>query len=483
MVSKEKNIKINKLNNNKYFNNKNAGIFILMIIISIFAELYLLTKIPDSYNTGYTFLFVLPITFICFLLITHSCWNEMPMNIGTTVLFALEFIRLVVSPTLVAMSNYYSVITYNQVNNNFMGITLLVYETFCIAFALAIKSKCKYYNYQCIDNKDANRKMSFIVIFALIITIVICYFAPEILKNYRLITGVFTDDEFTNIEQSYIVNKFSINMFKKIMLVSANYVLKIMRVLIPIYLMVQLKIHNFKFSKTISKFIVISPFLLVDGAIARSLYLTLLFLLIYNFLYGIDVKKLYFPLVFSFILVMVFFIARFKVLGFDNIYEYMADKSIDYFAGVNIIGASCNLPTGVEYRHHYFSLDLLRSIPFANTLFKLNPSDYVQIFFNKNNMMFGGQIPTTIGMGYYYFSFIFAPVYSVIFAIICKKNGKKAIEQNNPYYKLIYYYISFICALGIGMYNIEITLGTIVQIIFPIYIITRFSYRREENDT
>ncbi len=482
MISKDKENNIEIIKRNGKFDSKNGLIFIIMMIVSIFATLYLLIKVPESFGTGYSYLFVLPITFICFLIFTHSCWNEMPTNIGLTILFALEFIRMVVSPVLVAMSGYHNVIEYKHENNNFMGIILLMYESFCIALALKLKNRSKYIQYKNIDDAKSNRKMTCVVILVLIFTVIICYFAPEILKNYRIITGVFTDKEFTNIEQSYIVNKYSFTIVKKFMLITANYVLKVMRILIPAFLMIRLKLHNSKFARTISKILIISPFLFVDGAIARSLYLTLLLLLTYNYLYGIDAKKLYFPIIFAGFLVLIYFTARFKLLGSTNILEYTADKSIDYFAGVNIIGGSCNLPEGIEYRFHYFILDLLRSVPFSNTLFGLNPSDYIQTFFNRNNMMPGGQIPTTIGMGYYYFSFIFSPFYSVLFARMCKKNGEKAIKQKNPYYKLIYYYISFITALGIGMYNIEITLGTLTQVIFPMYILTRISYRKEKKD-
>lgn len=85
-------------------------------------------------------------------------------------------------------------------------------------------------------------------------------------------------------------------------------------------------------------------------------------------------------------------------------------------------------------------------------------------------------------MGNYYFTFLFSPIYSVIFAIVCRSYGNQAINQKNSYYKFMYFYLSFICALGIGMYNIEIALGNIVQVIFPIYVIIRFSYGKENKE-
>ena len=100
---------------------------------------------------------------------------------------------------MVAMSGYYNVISYNSINNNFIGIILIVYETFCISIALIIKNNFRHFKHKKIDNKLANKRMSYLMFGLLLITIVVCYFAPEILKNYRLITGIFTDKDFTNI--------------------------------------------------------------------------------------------------------------------------------------------------------------------------------------------------------------------------------------------------------------------------------------------
>lgn len=458
---------------------KNGAFLIFCIVTALCSALFLLVSIPSSIGTGYFCLFLLPIMFVFMTFVARASFDEIPQNIGITILFFLEYMRLVVSPVFVVIAEYYNVITYNASQNNPLGIMLMIYEAMCITLALSIRINYKFVQYENIDNRYSNKKMTFLVILILIVTIVICYYAPEIFRNYRSITGVFSDNEFTHLEQSYIVNKYSTSTFKKLMLVLANYVLKVVRLLVPAYLMIQLVKRSSFLSKALSWVLVASPFLLVDGAIARSLYLSFFLLLLYNYLYGIERKKLFLPVIVAVLLVVVYFGARYRLLGSTSLATYIADKSVDYFAGANIVGASFNLPNDFFTRIYYLSLDILRSIPFANTIFGLNSGDYVQSFFNAYNYTAGGQIPTTVGMGSYYFSPFFAPLFSMIFTVLCKKYGRKYIYAENPYYKLVYIYMSFICALGVGMYNIEITLGAWVQIILPLYLVARIAYPRK----
>lgn len=457
------------------------SIQLVMYGSSFFVAIYLLMMIPRSIGTGYSLLFLLPLSYIAFLTITIKNQKEIPANIGLTILYIIEYIRLVISPFLVAASGYENIIVLNAEENNVLGIMLLVYETFAISIALLVRIKILRFSCKSIGERRSDIKIRWFVIIFVLLCVIVCYYAPEVIQNYRVITGIFTDNEFSNIEQSYVVNKYATSFIKKLFLVLANYILKIARAFLPIYLIVLVSKKDTVLTRLFSLLLVFSPLLFVDGAIARSLYLTLLFLIVYNNVYRIDIKRMYAPIIISIIFVLIYWMARFKLSGGQNVLAYFSNKSADYFAGVNIIGGSCNLPSDLDSRFHYFTLDLLRSVPFANSLFGLDSRDYVQIFFNNYNMTTGGQIPTTIGMGYYYFSIIFAPAYSVIFAILCKKFGNQAIYQKNHYYKFTYNYLSFLAALGIGMYNIEITLGNMVQVVLPIYLAIRCAYGKEKD--
>ncbi|MGG7190016.1 O-antigen polymerase [Clostridium paraputrificum] len=454
---------------------KNQSIYLFMMFISVITLVATLLDFSKPYS--YFWLFLLPLSFLFFMFICKSCWSEIPQNFGLTILIILEFIRLVITPIFLVLGDYHEIITLNIEDNTAMASLLMFYETMCIAFALRIKIPIKYESFKNIDNNKCNHKMNILMGTIILFTAILCVFAPEILKNYRSIWGLFTDKYFTTVEQSFIVNQYSTSIAKKFFLVTVNYVLKVIRILLPLYLMIwsYLKFNNK--AKMFCIFLVLSPLIFVDGAIARSIYFVLFLMLIYQYLYKIDVKKLYKPLTIGCICAIGFFSARLVFVSDSvGLLDYISDKLVDYFAGLNIVSGSFNLPTSISLRFHYFIGDLLRTIPFANTLFGLSSSDTIQIFFNTYNGTTGGQIPTTIGMGAYYFGFIFAPFYSVLFARLCKNYGRKYQVETNPYYKLIYLYISFISALGIGMYNMEIALGTLVQVIFPIYLVVRIAY-------
>lgn len=447
----------------------------VIVLASLSVSMYML--LFNEPENGYELLFVLPFSFSIMLLLSRNCWKEMPENFGITVLTVLEFIRLVVSPILVVSAGYYELVRWNDSSNNSKGIMLIAYEAVCIGLALRVYTKTTHYKTLDIDDAASNRRMNHIVLALISITLAICVLAPEILIGYRTIFGLFTDISYTSVEQSMIVSEYSSSFFKKLLLVTGNYLFKVVRILVPTYILVVIRNRTARVYRIICYAIILSPFFIVDGTIARSLFYSVFLLIIYYQLYGMDMKKMIVPIVASGILVGVYFWTRFSITGGTDFVRYMAEKSIDYFAGANVVGATFNLPQDFGTRFKYFGYDLLRTIPYANTIFGLNSGDNIQRFFNLSIGMTGGQIPPTIGMGSYYFSVIFAPAYSIIFARTCKKYGRKSRTAKNPYYRLVYIYMSFITALGICMYSIDVTLLTMTQVILPIYIIARICYK------
>ena len=74
------------------------SIQLVMYGSSFFVAIYLLMMIPRSIGTGYSLLFLLPLSYIAFLTITIKNQKEIPANIGLTILYIIEYIRLVISP-------------------------------------------------------------------------------------------------------------------------------------------------------------------------------------------------------------------------------------------------------------------------------------------------------------------------------------------------------------------------------------------------
>ena len=203
---------------------------------------------------------------------------------------------------------------------------------------------------------------------------------------------------------------------------------------------------------------------MIDDAIARSfIYSTILFMLL-NYIYSFDIKYIAKILILASIAVIAYWIIRLRVSDY-NFFQYFSINFNAYFSGVNIVSGSFNLPRNIELRLKYFLYDYLKSIPYGNTIFSLDDTD-MAIFFNSANGTYG-QIPTTIGSGYYYFGFLLAPIYSVIFTIMAYKMGVKLNRTSNLISKTRYLFLIITFAMGIIMYNIQITLTMIFLQLYP----------------
>lgn len=443
----------------------------LISFFTIFAVF--ITFIQTITVEGYQLLFLLPASYLFLIIFNRSKWIHLKNNVGLIALFGIEMLRLVVNPLLTSFSNYQFALAYNVTQNTSYGIILLVYETFAISLALRIKFKdnYKYKTYR----KDGIKRLVIITSFVLIISIIVFSFAPEVIKNNISIKNLFLENgNFANVEQSKIIAKYGISFLKKLMLVLANYLLSVDKLLIPAVMIVI--IRKFKYANVLALLISFSPFLMMDGVIARSIINCILLLLLYFNLYDISVRKMYIPILIAFVAVVFYFIFRFSVSTYDkDIISYFASITNSYFSGENIVSGTFNLPNNFTYKIYYFTRDFLNSIPFSNTIFGIEGKT-ISEFFNFYNIS-RGQIPTTIGLSSFYFTPILAPIYSVIFARKSYILGKCAILEANPLFKLIYTYTAIILALGIATYNINIAFGLLIQVALPIYLILYFSYK------
>ena len=432
-------------------------------------------------HNGTEMLLVLPASFGMLLLLSGWKFLRMPLNFGAILVVGIEFVKLVLVPFFFVLANYPRTITYNAMYNDYYGILLQMYEAFWIGYAL--NRGCKYKQYKLdvanIDKSSSNKKLKNIMIVILILTIIICVLAPEILFNYRSILSA-SDSEYTNIEQDYIVNMYATSTTKKLFLVIANYWLKPMRLILPAYaIVIAARYVNRVFAKIISFILVLSPFIFVDGTVARSLYFTIVLFLLYNYLFTVNPKNLVRLIAAATLFIIIYWCVRYYAVPRDNsLFEYFAEKLNDYFCGFNIVGGTLNLPGNIKYRNKYFIQDFTRTIPFANTIFGMDGLDTIRVFFNTYNHTTGGQIASTLGMGSYYLSPLLAPVYSYVFTRNTINYAGLANDIKNPYYKLVYYFIALYFGLGVGLNDISVTLANLVQVCLPIFIIINMAYPR-----
>jgi len=152
-----------------------------------------------------------------------------------------------------------------------------------------------------------------------------------------------------------------------------------------------------------------------------------------------------------------------------------------YFSGPFNIAASIVMSksVGITSRIATFFGDILNSIPFFPVFFKgmlTTPT-----LFNQSVKGIGSittKIIPLVGQGYYYLSGLFAPIISMFFVRIATRYEKAISNLKNPFGKFIALYISIFCALVPTIYNANIAIKNLCNVMIFYWIV---SLRNDED--
>ena len=133
---------------------------------------------------------------------------------------------------------------------------------------------------------------------------------------------------------------------------------------------------------------------------------------------------------------------------------YMGRMINAYFTGVDNVSATFNVRS--IHKWEAIKADLIRAIPFNSTIFN-NIGNKFLYYFNEYNKSYG-QIPPTIGVGYYYFGSVLAPIFSILFTKISLIYFDKSNRIKESFKYVATIFCSVIFALGIVMYYPSLTL-------------------------
>ncbi len=465
-------------------------VWIVCIAVSLVATLIVLMDIERPLY--YTWLFALPLVFAILSLVFFELYKILMKNVAVAVILILFFVRMVISPMFMTIGGYSVTITFNIENNTPKAILLVIYEAVAVFITLFVlnlrrqkhhKKGNQNNKYLAIENKIPKiKKIYTILLICTVFAFLLCLIVvPQITEMYRTIFEI-SDESFTDFEDSYLVNMYADSFIKKFAIVTGTYLSRILLIAIPAYFVVALAHNPTKLKKVIAFFSCFIPVFFIPGAIAKSLIYIVCLLFLYNYMFnpGKSIEKMFVILAMGGIAVIVWWMFR-SDLG---VYETFSRRFSAYFSGVNVVSGAFNMPQKIEYKLRYFIYDYTSTMPYGNTIFGIS-HETIQPFFNAYCQS-SGQIPTTIGMGYYYFGPIFAPLYSVLFAGIAFVCGDKlnGSYKKNPIKCIRYLLAIFYFSMGIIMYNIEILFTNYFTIILPITIIEKIAYWREDkNDT
>lgn len=449
---------------------------LIMAVVSFAVSLFIVLDFAKPQY--YTWLFLPPLTFGILSLLYNRLYLEVPMNLGLSVILVLFFVRMVVSPLFMRFGGYAGTISLNIDKNTTGAIFLVTYESICVFTMLSIVNKKSLEKtHSAVKQKSGYRYA--IVLGAVVLALLVCIaLAPELLKGYRTIFHM-TEKTFTHYEDSFLVKYYGTTFIKKLALVTGQYIVRILLITVPAYLMVLISAEKKFLNRCGALACCILPVFAIGGTIARNLIYTVCLLLLYNYLFnGQKIsKKAVILLGGAGLAVVAWWIMR---GGTANLFEQFSQRFSAYFSGVNVVSGAFNLPDNAEYKIGYFVYDFIGSIPYGTTLFGIS-NERIQAFFNTCNAS-SGQIPSTIGMGWYYFGPVLAPVYSMLFAYAAYRAGFKLKNSlyTCPMGCIRLLMECFYLSMGIVMYNIEITISNCLSVLLPIYIMELISCMGKE---
>lgn len=457
-------------------------LFFVVVLSLLFSFFIFLEKSPPP---GYETLFLLPLAFAIVSVLFNKLYSYIPDNLAITLIVFLSFCRMVIAPFFLSLGGYSSPINLNIENNLFHAILLMAYEFVAVMGTLFFASQSGNISQQVFAqhgylslSKWGKYTYILFVLISLLILAGCFYIAPFLKEMYRPITQI-GDELFANYEDSFFIAKYATSFTARLGVVVGMYLMRAMLIVLPALIIVLC--HESKSQNVFVRFISIIccflPFFFIGGAIARSLIYVVCLLLLRGYMYGSGKygNKILVLGVFCVVLILIWWFV-FNVKTSLSFYETMSGRLSAYFSGVNIVSGVFNLPYELDYRIKYFLYDFMTTIPFGHTIFGISDPT-IQEFFNSYNYS-QGQIPTTIGMGYYYFGNIFAPAYSMIFAYFAYRSFH-LLEMGKVYSPFQYIrllYSTFVFSMGIVMYNIEITMILVFSVLIPMYILERLAY-------
>lgn len=455
---------------------KNNDVIWLTFTFIAFAAVFvtLLTYRPAEYN----FIWLLPLLFFIMSAICKDIYKKVPSNLAVSIILALLFCRVVVSPLLKSLVNDFSGdIFLNAKINTSKAILLIGYETIAIFVFLYFKVNSDKSKADVVGKNPRNTKLGvkryvrlvLVVLVALIVCIII---APELLIMYHTVFDI-NDSKFTHYEDAYIIEKYGKTFIKKFALVTGRYLFNLELLLIPAAIIIWLFEKKIRYRKQISFLCCLIPLFFISGVIATSLIYIVILLILRNKLLKFGNGRVLFILAVASVFVVLWWILRARLSNSSPL-ELLASYSDSYFSGVNVVSGTFNLPDGSGYKIKYFMYDFLKTFPYGNTLFNIDGAS-VSEFFNHYNRA-QGQIPPTIGMGFYYFG-LFAPIYSLLFINFAYNAAKKFSSEQHPITYIRCLYCAIYLCMGVIMYNIEITMTNLFTVVLPMYIIERIALK------
>ena len=448
----------------------------IILPLSILSFIEFIYLIFNNINGNYSLLPLLPLFNALLFYITSIIVGNKLAHIGNILILSLLFVKNSLIPLFTFLGNYNTIMKLNIEYNANRAILLMLYEMFAIMlmFIYVNRKQFKSIVYR-LDNDTSMKKI--VVALSLYCCFIFIMF-PDVFFSFKTIFNL-SDENFT----VGFHNDLAFGSIQRILRTLFGVVFNVVRILLPVMIIRFLfrKRMNLIVESFIISTLIFLQFLFITSTFAESIVSSLIVLLAV-----IKMRpKMYGPILkisaisVSFIIIF-YFSFRYAIIGTKSRYagssfvEYCCSVMNAYFGGIDNVAAVFNVPDTDVMTN--FLNTLKCTVPFNTTFFGEHGMIYTSLYNISNFSM--GQIPPTLTSSCYYFGTLFSPIISVIFVYISIKYSYLALKMNSYWQYISYVFISIIFALGISMYNDQISLTWFNGWALPILILSNISSKK-----
>lgn len=440
-----------------------AVVFLFCLLVSLFLLL------DNDAPAHYEMLFLLPLMFGIINAIFCSLYDSFT-NIGTICIWALECFRMVITPLIMRLGGYYSVMKNNIQNNMPIAIALMLYE--CVAVYLTIWYESAKKTSISRTSKKKSNNIRYILFAMVVFLLAVGIFNPNSISAFKTIKDIALDTFTTWTGMG--TTRFNTGTLTRVTATLFTMVFSWSRYLVSVAFIIWCrKRFSDIVAFSLSMIPIVAQMFFITATIMDSIVCSFVLLIVLAKIYpkyrGIIVKCAVGALV---ILVGVYFGFRFITKQASNVWGFLSENAIAYASGIDNVAAMLNVDNESKWSSFFFNI--YGAIPFNSTLFGLSGEKLATVF-NAANGRVDGHIPPTIGAGYYYYGFLLAPIESIIFSKFSIKFGEKAQKEKNVWKYTVLILTSILCAMEFNAYNLAIVLTYITTLAVPLFFITHYS--------
>lgn len=463
---------------------KNQHILLFVSIVAVCSFIFV-SIVGNTHKPGkYTWICLLPLSFMILSILCNRIYLLFGKSITVTLLISLMFFKNVMMPFIMAIGDGTFLSQIDTSSKMPYAIALGIYEELAVFFIINIMYKkiknalagsyIKPLKFETIKIK------SFFKITTIILLVVLaCLLCFPQLKSY------FSLGVPGNVEQKIALARLRIAMSSSVpSLIYYSYIFlaNILRWMLPISIIYKLYLSDF-FGEHIkivaSLFVICISAIITTETIATSIFLAIALTLLLSRIYVKQRKTILFLSLGSIGIVGILALLL-KSFGSGGIqsagYGQISSILQAYFSGLENIAVADMIPEPVSLNELFG--DVFRFIPYIMHFFKgftTSTEQFNRIFFQDTDTV--TQIIPMISQGARYFSFLFAPIFTIMFCWIAIRWEIKATSRSTLFdYTLCV--IACVCfSMAIVMYSASLGLQLYLNEIAPLQFIIWFIHR------